>query len=88
MAYQTELESALYRQLDRLETRLTWSVGGLVYLWIVFHCVEWWTSLVLQYPWLQEWSHSDITSIIFQFGSLGSAVLIGKLIARLMLMKL
>jgi hypothetical protein len=84
MTYQSELESALYR----LETRLTWSVGWLVYLWIVFHFLEWWTSLVLQYPWLQEWSHSDIASIFFQFGSLGFAVLVGKLIAKLMLLKL
>ena len=84
MTNQSDLESAL----DRLETRLTWIFGGLVYLWTLLHIAEWWTSLVLQYPWLQEWSYSDITSIVFQFGSLGFAFLAGRFSARLITLNL
>ncbi len=88
MRHKQELEFTLHRQLNRIEARLAWVGGGLIYLWIYFHSIELWMALVETYPWLNEWSQSDLVSVVFQFGSLAFAMLAGKLISRLMTVNL
>jgi hypothetical protein len=86
--FQRELESAKHRLLDRIEDRVTWGAGMLIYSWFNFEFIDSWVTMVAKHQWLNDWSHSDLLGGIVQFGSLGIALLIGKIIARLLLIDL
>jgi hypothetical protein len=86
--HQYELGAAIQRLLNRIESRLTWFIGLIIYMWINFEFIGSWMSMVVNHPLLQDWSNSNLLGGIVQFGSLGIALLIGKIIARMLIIDL
>ena len=86
--HQRELATAIESLIERFEGRLRWTVGLSLYVWFNFEFNDIWMALVAKHSWLHDWSYSDTLGGVVQFGSLGIALLIGKVIAKILIIDL
>jgi len=86
--HQRELAAVIESLIERFEGRLTWTVGLSLYVWFNFEFNDIWMALVAKHSWLHDWSYSDTLGGVVQFGSLGIALLIGKVIAKILIIDL